>query len=423
MKLSTAQTMLLTLLAFALHQNAASASDNLLPGASFANIGELTGKPRNNGWTWHRIEEPCNVRVADGKAILTGGKVFLHSAEFTINSSTIYDLEFTRSGRGKLSVDILWWKANGLPSSSHRSVLIEAERLKGTAYKTKVTIRAPSDAKTAYIRFAAEQGTVVISSPKLQYAPGKLLLALDAAAPGDQPQKQWQDQSWRNQPFTLKSVRHSAKNNSYIFDKPESVCAGQATDATKFDFETDKVNGAGRGEPFTIVLYAKLDGRSRSGIVNKMEAGKQSGWSIGLEFDEFGLDRISTSQQADNNRRSIGGFPGLAGAGKNVKLNVRDGKFHLYVIHLTGTGLHDGTVYKDGGDKPLSRASWAFGVLSSGSVRNDAPLKIGTFQKDGGFRGEIGFDEIWSGTRLKDRMSPAEYSKYRYNNGNPKRAQ
>ena len=105
-------------------------------------------------------------------------------------------------------------------------------------------------------------------------------------------------------------------------------------------------------------------GRSGTGIVNKMVGPTMGGWSIGLEWDEFGLDRVATIQQSDKKRKTLGGFPGLAGDGRDIKLNARDDRFHLFVIHLTGSGRHDGRVYFDGRAEPLTLTPWPWGVLS-----------------------------------------------------------
>ena len=397
-------------------------ADNILPDPSFTNVSELANQPEAKGWNWQRIVEPCEVRIDQDKATLQGGKVFLHSAEFRVDASTIYQLQLEASGNAKVSMEILWWKRGGLPTRTHRSTLVKPSRLSANATQVGGRIRSPSDAATAYVRFAAEEGHAVLKSPVMRTPIGELLLKLDAAAPGSRPNDVWQDLTERNEALVLQSVRHSAEENSFVFEKPGASCIGNTQDAPRFDFATDQAAGAGRGSPFTVVLYAKLTGRSGSGIVNKLGDPTKGGWSIGLVWDQFGLDRISTLQQSDNRQnRTINGFPGLAGQGPDVKLSATDGQFHLYVIHLTGSGGRDGAVYFDGSEKSLPLGPWAFGVLSSGSVRNDAPLRIGSFNK-GGFRGSIGFVEIWSGSRLRDGMTPAQYSKHRYNNGAPQRA-
>jgi hypothetical protein len=397
-------------------------AENLLSDPSFTRVRELSNPSVAEGWNWQRIEEPCQVRADQQKATLRGGKVFLHSVEFAVDAGTIYELNMEASGDAQLGGEILWWEKDGLPARSHRSVVFKPRRLTASSARFKARIRAPSDAATAYVRFVAESGQAVLKSPLLQVAGGELLLKLDAAAPGSSPNEKWEDLAGRNQGFALQSVTHSRNTNSYVFQQPGASCIGHLNDAGKYHFETDQSAGAGRGTPFTVVLYAKLTGRSGSGIVNKFGDLTKGGWSIGLEWDQFGLDRVSTLQQSDNKQnRTINGFPGLAGQGRDFKLGATDGKFHLYVIHLTGSGQRDGAVYFDGSEKPLPIGPWPFGALTSGSVRNHAPLRVGAFNENG-FRGELGFIEIWSGSRLKDGMTPAEYSKYRHNQGSPLRA-
>ena len=395
-------------------------ADNLIPNPSFQHVSELGLKTK--GWNWHRIEEPCQVRSHQNKVALEGGKVFLHTDEFQIDAGTIYEFQVEASGTAMFSMDVFWWTKDARPTRAHRSPLVSPVRLSSNAAEFQAKIRAPDDAVTAYIRYSAENGQAVLSSPVMSPAAGELLLKLDAAAPGSNPDVSWEDLTGRNQDFNLKSVHYSAKSSSYVFGEPGAMCIGAQQDASQFDFETDQSAGAGFGSPFSVVFYAKLTGRSGTGIVNKLGDPTGAGWSIGLQWDSFNLDRISTLQQFNNTKnRTINGFPGLAGDGRNRKLGATDKQFHLYVIHLTGSGRRDGAVYYDGSEMPLNLSPWPWGSLSSGSVKNDLPLRIGSFNQDG-FRGEIGFIEIWSGSRLKNRMTPAEYSKYRYNDGIPVRA-
>ena len=395
---------------------------NLVPDPGFASVSELGAKADSNGWNWQRIEEPCEVRVDQKTAALTGGKVFLHSASFPVDASTVYELQVDVSGDATFSLEILWWRADGLPTQSHRSILGKPNRLNEVTRTIRASARSPVDGATAYIRCVVEEGRAVVKSPVVRVAGGTLLLKLDAAAPGPQPTARWRDLTGRNQDLKLQSVRHSAETSSFVFDKPGASCIGHPRDAARFDFETDQSAGPGQGSPFTIVLYAKLMGRSGTGIINKFGKSTKGGWSIGLVWDEFGLDRISTLQSSNKKQnRTINGFPGLAG--QDVKLGATDRKFHMYVIHVTGSGARDGTVYFDGSDKTLSITPWPFGSLTSGSVRNQGPLRIGSLNRsERGFRGEIGFVEIWSGTRLRDGMTPAAYSRYRFNRGKPARA-
>ena len=137
-------------------------------------------------------------------------------------------------------------------------------------------------------------------------------------------------------------------------------------------------------------------------------------------LDEFGLDRVSTFQQSNRELRTINGFPGLAGQ-SDTRLNVKDGGCHCFIVHLTVSGQRDGSACIDGSTESLPLTGWPFGNLSSGTIRNTAPLCIGAFGERG-FRSEIGFIEIWSGTRLSQGMTPAAYSRFRYRRGVPRRS-
>ena len=137
-------------------------------------------------------------------------------------------------------------------------------------------------------------------------------------------------------------------------------------------------------------------------------------------LDEFGLDRVSTFQQSNRKLRTINGFPGLAGQ-SDTRLNVKDGGCHCFIVHLTVSGQRDGSACIDGSTESLPLTGWPFGNLSSGTIRNTAPLCIGAFGERG-FRSEIGFIEIWSGTRLSQGMTPAAYSRFRYRRGVPRRS-
>lgn len=400
-------------------------AENVIPDPLFAAVREFVNVKTSDakGWCWQPIIEPCRVQVDSKRRAITlqGGKVFLHSSEFPVHQSTVYELQIEAAGDARFSVEVLWWQKNGLPARPHRAVFVKPKSGTLNARRSRFTARgrSPRNAATAYLRLIVESGRAVIRAPVFRVVSGKLLLSLDAAAPGPKPNLKWRDLTGRNQDFQLRNgVRYSSANKSYVFERPGAQCVGAQRDASRFDFETDVAAGNGKGSPFTVVLYAKLTGRSGSGLVNKFA---KNGWSLGLVFDEFGLDRIMTIQQSGKHR-TINGFPGYPGQ-NNRKLNVTDGKFHLYVVHMTGSGTHDGTVYLDGGTKSLPLTAWPFGSLASGSIRNNAPLRIGATErgKESSFRGELGFLEIWSGSRLRQAMTPAEYSRFRYRNGSPAR--
>ena len=406
-----------------LHCQKADTAETLLTDPTFRSVHELQRELPDRGWCWQRIQSPCQVTTNPDLATVTlgGGKVFLDSAPVALAPATEHQFQTGVSGNATFSIELLVWKASGLPASPHRMVLHKAAPLLTGTHTLRVSFRTPADMSLAQIRLVAAQGTAIIRAPSLSVRVGTLLLSLDAAQPGPRPTTHWRDLSGRNRDFTIgKGVRYTADRPSYVFAAGGARCCGALQDAAAFDFETNTVAGPGNGDAFTVVFYAKLtDGLSGPGIVNKLAPSQQRGWSVGLIMDEFGLDRVTTFQQSNGEQRTINGFPGLAGQ-NDARLNVKDGHFHCFTVHLTGSGQRDGSVYVDGSTESLALVGWPFGVLSSGSIRNTAPLCIGAFGENG-FRGEIGFVEIWSGTRLDNGLTPAEYSRFRYRNGKPQR--
>ena len=403
-------------------QNADTA-ENLLADPTFRSVHELQLELPDRGWCWQRIQDPCQVTTTPHPSTVTlgGGKVFLDSAPLSIPPATQHKFQLQVSGNATFAVELLAWKPNGLPANPHRMILHKAAPLPPGTLTLRASFRTPADMSRAQIRLIAAEGTAVVRAPSLSVRVGTLLLSLDAVQPGPRPTTHWQDLTGRNRDLTVgKGVRYAADRRSYVFAATGARCCGARQDAAAFDFETDIAAGAGQGDAFTVVFYAKLtDGLSSHGIVNKIAGGEQRGWSVGLVMDEFGLDRVTTFQQSNREQRTINGFPGLAGQ-NSARLNVKDGHFHCFTVHLTGSGQRDGSVYIDGSTDSLPLTGWPFGALSSGSIRNTAPLCIGAFGERG-FRGEIGFVEIWSGTRLHQGMPPAAYSRFRYRNGNPRR--
>ena len=400
-----------------------AAAGNLLADPLFANVEELGLSGVPSGWNWQRIVAPAHVVAHPTRPAVTlsGGTVFLDSSPVAVAPSTVFDIRLQVHGDGTFASELLWWTADGLPAQTHRMRLTHPTSLKQTALQISGQLRSPHTASVVQLRLIAQGGTAVVQAPFWGVATGALLLSLDATQPGPEPATHWRDLTGTNRNFVLtKGVRHAPQSQSYVFETPGAQCRGAVEDAPRFDFETDLAASAGRGAAFTIVLYAKLGGgRSGNGILNKIGDLQQGGWSVGLEIDEFGIDRVTTLQQSNQERRTINGFPGLAGHNE-TRLQANDGRFHLYVIHFTGSGGRDGGVYLDGKTTSLQLTPWSFGVLSSGSVRNKAPLRIGAYSQNG-FRGEVGFVEIWSGTRLLAGRTPAEYSHFRYRGGHPRR--
>ncbi|MBB73117.1 MAG: hypothetical protein CMJ75_01245 [Planctomycetaceae bacterium] len=415
---------LVTLLVVAcLSSQPAASAENLLTDPTFGKVSDLQHGLPDHGWCWQRIQTPCKVTTSRHQHVATlhGGKVFLDSAPLPLAPSTKHEFRLQVSGTATFSVELLAWTASGLPAQPHRVILQKAAPLPPGTLDLRTSFRSPADMSLGQIRLIASQGTAVVRAPSLSIPIGTLLLSLDAAQPGPRPATHWQDLTGQNRDLTVgEQVRYAADRQSYVFAAAGARCCGALEDAPAFDFETDTAAGAGHGDAFTVVFYAKLtDGHSGPGIVNKLATAEQRGWAVGLVFDQFGLDRVTTFQQSNRELRTINGFPGLAGQ-TDARLNVRDGDFHCFIVHFTGSGQRDGSVYIDGSTKSLALVGWPFGNLSSGTIRNTTPLCIGAFGERG-FRGEIGFVEIWSGTRLTQGMTPAAYSRYRYRRGVPRR--
>ncbi len=109
-----------------------------------------------------------------------------------------------------------------------------------------------------------------------------------------------------------------------------------------------------------------------------------------------------------------------ADAYQHALQKINDGQYHLYVVHLTRSGLRDGAVYFEGNTTTLPLTPLPFGALSSDPIRNAALRRIGSSHQHG-FRGEIRSAELWSGTRMNNGMTPAEYSRFRYRGGKSQR--
>ena len=375
---------------------ATSGSPNLVPDPKF-----------KSQWSQFDIVRPCQVKLSDGKAHLSGGTVFLHSRLFDAPPAVQLMVEATVQGQGTAAVEILWWDRSGLPAKPHRS----SSKKRSTDRSSKISflIRSPQTAVKAQVRLVVQGGEVTFSNPKLGVIEGQLLLHLDGAAPGPKPKQQWVDRTNINHPLSVgKNVNYIASQRCYRFSGKGSTITGAAKDAARFQFPTDISQGAGRGTPFTIVVLAKLAPGRSSTLLGKTDSKTGRGWFVMLSVDEFQRDYITTFQQHDGrSNRTILRFPD-----PNKKLGVRDQKYHLYVIHISGTGRSLGCqVFLDGKKTPVGVSPWSFGTLTK-SIQNNGPLRIGA--QAACFRGDLRLLEIWRGSRLKHGMTPANYSAYRY---------
>ena len=407
-----------------------AAAPNLAPDATFQDGDVAAYDPPS--WRWDPIATPSEARVdkAAGSVTLIGGRTFLRSGHFRVEPETFYKVSIKAQGTGKIGLACLWWGEDGKPVRPHRSVALQSMPITGGTDVLAGAVEAPITAKTGQLRIVVADGTLVVSAPVVQVTTadvpsGKLLLAVDAAKPGPEPAKAWRDLTGQNAGLAPHGQpKLNAKAHAFVFDGKDDYFEGAAKDESQFDFDTDVAAGEAKGDPFTVVIYAKLTGRSGSAAVTKLADVKTIGWLVGVDLDEFGHSRVTAAQQVDNrHNRCIARFPGGAGS-ENESLKVNDGKFHLFVVHFTGVGdAHSTTTYVDGGAKPVSNNPWSGGNLSSGSIRSDAPLRIagGVPSMSTPFTGEIAFVEIWSGSRLLNGMSCSQYSRFRWNDGKPVR--
>ena len=384
------------------------------------------------GWRWDAVRAPSSARVDEtsGTIVLRGGHTFLSSGPFPVKPESFYRIGVKASGTATVALECLWWNEKGLPANPHRSQVCAARAVNRRGERVEGNVEAPVTAHTGQVRIVVTDGEVVIGSPGIrattvQIPPGDLLLALDAAQPGDRAPARWRDLTGRN--VDLEAHGQPVLNTNrkaFQFDGQDDYFVGSSRDATHFDFATEVGAGLGQGVAFTVVVYARLTGRSSSATVTKLADVKTVGWLVGMDLDEFGNSRISAAQQVDNQfNRSIARFPGGAES-STPSLGIADGRFHLLVVHFSGVGDPRSTrAYLDGAAKHVNNDPWPSGNLHAGSVHTDAPLRIG-----GGvpsmsvpFQGEIGFVEIWRGERLLDGMSCSQYSRFRWNSGKPLR--
>lgn len=281
--------------------------------------------------------------------------------------------------------------------------------------------------------------TVILASIALGWGTGSassaLLLSLDARSPGPSPATQWEDLSGNNQPFVNNGLaQYDSNTDTYIFFR-DSLFTGAAGDEGLYDFDTDIGAGAGNGDAYTVVFYASIGGnQGNAGMVNKLDSsatGNSKGWHAGLSQDEFGLNNVYTEQRVANGNRTIIRVPGSAADPSPNTLSgigVTATDLNLYVVHVSGLGVAADAVdvYINGSATQALERVFAFETLTSGSILNDDPLRIGgqlghvTNSPPKGFVGDLQFIEIYSGSTIDNELgtglTPAEYSQTRFAN-------
>ncbi len=415
---------------------AASAS-NILPDADLAGIDPAANV--EDGWRWDPVVTPNEVVVDGGSVTIRGRKGFLRSPDFRtrLDPTLSYRIDAEVHGKGGLRIEAVWWNADRFPAAPHIEFVTEFE-LTGTPKQIEAVAHPGGGAAIGQIRFiqtsASDDGLLVLRKPSVtvvprRFEPGELLLALDAARPGPAPAQLWKDLSGRNRPFqVMGQPEHDPASGVYRITDRSAFFEGAVADEGRFDFDTARATG--KNQPFTIVLYASLDGPSFGPLINKLHVREFApngalkdapGWLVQLTWNEFGLRRLGLHQMLDNLHDRI-----IARTPEGVHATAAPGQMHLFVIHVPGDGLGSSVqMFRDGG-APLDNIPWPGGALSKRSVLNDAPLRIGggmPFFAKGHpiFTGSIGFLEIWSGRGLLDGMSPQRYAQMRWNDGEPAR--
>jgi hypothetical protein len=429
---------------FAALLTAHQAPANLLPNSDFAGA-----DPTANileGWRWDPIQLPNEVQMNnDGSATMTGRKGFLRSPRFPTRRDTTvsYQVSAEVHGKGRLRIETIWWDEKGRPASPHVEIILSGHVLAEQPARIEALAHPGGNAAFGQVRYIqdsdSDDGLLVLRQPAVEvvprrFEPGELLLRLDAAQPGDSPAEQWQDLAGVNRPFRIMGApEHDPDKGVYRIDSRDEFFEGALEDESRFDFDTARATG--RNDPFTVIVYASLDGPSFGSMLNKLDLRKSDpesgamldapGWLLNLTWNEFGKKRVAFHQMLNNlHDRIISRHGGEDGQ----SLFVEPGAMHLFVVHVPGDGMAGNIqVFLDGSRLPKRNVPWEGGSLPKNrSITNDEPLRIGgglPFIAKGKplFTGTIGFVEIWKGRGLRDGMTPEAYGEFRWNNGRPER--
>ena len=419
------------------------ATSNLLPNPDFAGADPAANV--EDGWRWDPVVMPNAVRVnGDGSITVAGRKGFLRSPSFPTRQDTAISYEIVAEvrGKGNVRIETVWWDLRMHPASPHTEVVLAGQPLSDTPTRAEATTHPGPGAVYGQVRFVQESetddGFLVIRQPVVtavprRFDPGELVLALDAANPGDAPAQTWQDLAGRNRPFRVMGApEHDPEKVVYRIDSRDDYFECAAEDESRFDFDTARATGT--NDPFTIVVYASLDGPSHGAFMNKLELRRTDpvtgamldapGWMMQLIWGQFGAKKIEVHQMLNNlHDRIISRHGGEDGQ----SLAVNPGEMHLFVVHVPGDGIGGNVqAFVDGNRRGERNVPWPGGGLPKRSIKNNAPFRIGgglDFVATGHplFTGTIGFVEIWRGRGLLEGMTPEAYGEFRWNNGQPVR--
>ncbi len=154
----------LIVLAFAFVPGAVEVPPTGARDATFPGGDPTAFSPR--GWRWDAVRAPSEARLGRtrGTIALRGGRTFLSSAPFAVKPESVYRIGIQASGIGTVSLECLWWNAEGLPASPHRSLVSAAQALNGRGARVGGVVEVPVVARAGQVRIVVTDGEVVLGS-------------------------------------------------------------------------------------------------------------------------------------------------------------------------------------------------------------------------------------------------------------------
>ena len=237
----------------------------------------------------------------------------------------------------------------------------------------------------------------VLASPST----AERILFLDASAPGDDPENQWNDLSASQYHFanSVESpATYNAANGSYDFETSNSLRG--TGDSTLFDFDTEFNETDGIGTPFSIVAYVEKVpvGDRGYNILSKTDepgTGQWLGWMLAGNPDAAG--RYDFSMQPGNNA-------------DRLYARTDDGTSGpmLLVVTHDGSGYEENVNWYVNGQGPTSKPyaeDWLVGTIV-----NDNDLVIGSTltgpaPENTGWSGSIYFLEVFDTVLTEEEVT------------------
>ena len=136
------------------------------------NIEKISKRDTADGWTFYEIVLPVAdvVDKKEGHASATclkletkKGKGFLHSAAFDVSAGTTYELSGWVKGKGKASLEFLWWvkySDDEIEMCKHHQDIVPPVQASDKWERTAKLFTAPEGATKAYVRLVGEEADV-----------------------------------------------------------------------------------------------------------------------------------------------------------------------------------------------------------------------------------------------------------------------